>query len=138
MARGSSVLRRGALVRQSALTRTAMKVKPAKRDPAEAEARAIVKARSLGLCEMDGTRTATDMHHRVNRSQGGMWSPENLLHLCHEHHMHITTNPRIAQEQGWSIPSHLDPARTPAWIARRGFVLLNSVGDYITDEDTAA
>lgn len=128
-------------MRQSAVSRTAMKPKPAKRDPAEVKARAIVKARSGGMCEVCGGKPSTNWHHRQNRSVGGRWDAANGLAVCGTGttgcHGYITTNPQAAREQGWSVPSHLDPARTPAWIARRGFVLLNSVGDYITDEEAA-
>jgi 5-methylcytosine-specific restriction endonuclease McrA len=135
--KSSSGLRRGALLRNSSISRTAATRKPARRDPAEAKARKAVKARSLGRCEVDGVTAATEMHHRQNRSQGGSWTPENLMHICSVHHLHITTHPQAAREQGWSVPSYMNPARTPVWIARRGFVLLNNVGDYIEIEEAA-
>jgi len=96
----------------------------------EAKARKVVKARSEGRCEICHIAPATDMHHRRNRSQGGKWTPENLMHLCHMHHMHITVNPRTAREQGWSVPSYLDPASTPVWVTQREFVFLTTDGNY--------
>lgn len=129
---------RSALNRQSELTRTAMKPKPAKHDPAETLARQVVRARSGGVCELDGRTPATEMHHRQNRSQGGDWTAPNLLHLCSAHHLHITTHPQAAREQGWFVPSWIDPARTPVWIFGREFVLLTPNVDYATTEELAS
>lgn len=96
----------------------------------ERRARRIVADRSNGVCERCSRARATDMHHRKNRSQSGAWSPSNLLHLCHRCHMEVTVNPRIAYEQGWSVPSYADPTTTPAWVAGWGFVLLTDSGEF--------
>jgi hypothetical protein len=104
----------------------------------EAKARKVVKARSEGRCEVCLTAPATDMHHRRNRSQGGRWTPENLMHLCHSHHMHITVNPKRAREQGWTVPSWADPATTAVWVAGREFVFLTSTGNYETKDGEVA
>lgn len=104
----------------------------------ERKARQIVKERSEGRCEVCWTAPGTDMHHRKNRSQGGTWTPENLMHLCHVHHMHITVNPRTSREQGWTVPSYADPARTPVWIAGRGWSHLRSDGSVAPTEGKAA
>jgi len=85
---------------------------------------------------MCGRRPATDMHHRVNRSQGGAWSPENILHLCHEDHMAVTVNPRLARERGWSLLSTQPPASSSVFLAGRGWVLLR--GDGAIEEAAAA
>jgi 5-methylcytosine-specific restriction endonuclease McrA len=134
MSPGSSVLRRGALVRQSAMTRTAATPKPPKREPAEVKARKVVRARSSGLCELDGRTPATEMHHRKNRSQGGAWAPSNLLHLCSAHHLHVTTHPQASREQGWAVPSHREPSGVPVWLARLGWAFLDDQGNYETEE----
>lgn len=132
---GTERLRRGVLVRNGEKTREAEKArKPAKRDPAEAPARKAVRARSLGLCELDGSAPATEMHHRRNRSQGGGWTASNLLHLCSAHHLHITTHPQVSREQGWSVPSHREPSGVPVWIARHGWVFLDDHGNYENEE----
>lgn len=106
---------------------------------AERDARKTVKQRSEGRCEIGGTCRATDMHHRQNRSQGGQWTPENLLHVCRAHHQHVTVNPQAAREQGWTVPSHRDPAQVPVWLAGRGYALLRNDGsiDEFTEEDAA-
>jgi hypothetical protein len=100
----------------------------------EHQARKVVKIRSEGRCEICWIAPATDMHHRKNRSQGGTWTAENLMHLCHIHHMHITVNPRTAREQGWTVPPYADPATTPVWVTGRGFVFLTADGNYETEE----
>ena len=98
---------------------------------AEAAGRRSVKARAAGICEgfCDG-RSAFDVHHRKNRSQGGSWAVENLMHLCRACHRHITTNPAEAYANGWSVRSSFDPAGIPC--LRRGqLVWLRSDGTYI-------
>jgi hypothetical protein len=104
----------------------------------ENTARRIVRERAEGRCEICWTAIGTDMHHRKNRSQGGVWSPENLMLLCHTDHMWITVNPRMAREQGWAVPSHADPANTLAWIAGREYVLLTTTGNYENRDGEAA
>lgn len=130
---GTKRLHRGALNRNAENTRAAAAGKPLTSrlkpvTPEERRARAAVKARSLGVCEMDGRTPATDMHHRQNRSQGGVWSPENLLHLCSSHHQHVTVNPALACGRGWSVRSTQDPAGAPVWLAGRGWSYLDAAG----------
>jgi hypothetical protein len=133
---------RAALNRGAELTRTAMKPKPARKDPLEDQARALVSQRSGGRCEICGSRPASNFHHRQNRSASGVWSAENGMALCGSGttfcHGFVTGNPRRAREQGWSVPSWADPARIPAWIFGREFVLLTPTGDYATLEDEVA
>lgn len=133
---------KAALNRQSELTRTALKPKPARKDPAEEQARALVSQRSGGRCEICGTRPATNFHHRQNRSASGGWSAANGMALCGSGttgcHGYVTEHPLRAREQGWSVPSWADPARTPVWIFGREFVLLTANGDYATTEDEVA
>lgn len=139
---GTSRLRRGALVRNAEKTRQAAVPKPraplvAKRQsvtPEERQARKVVRARSLGLCELDGRAPATEMHHRRNRSQGGAWTASNLLHLCSAHHLHVTTNPQASRDQGWAVPSHREPSGVPVWLARLGWVFLDDHGNYENEE----
>lgn len=133
---------RGALNRQSELARTAMKAKPTRRDPAEEQARALVSQRSGGRCEACGVKRASNWHHRKPRSAGGVWSADNGMDLCGSGstgcHGWITEHPKGAREQGWSVPSWADPARTPVWIFGREFVLLTANGDYTTTEEEVA
>lgn len=120
------------------LKRTAFVAKAPKVTREERAARKTVKSRSLGICELHGGHPATDMHHRLNRSQGGLWSPENLLHICRASHAHITTNPAAAREQGWAVPSTRKPADVPAWLAGHGYVFLLPTGDIELVEDEVA
>lgn len=103
----------------------------------EKTCREIVRERSGSVCEMCGGARATEVHHRKNRSQGGQWAPANCMHLCSKDHRHVTTHPQVAREQGWSVPSHRDPADTPVWFAWRGFVFLDDTGNIEQTEETA-
>jgi hypothetical protein len=126
-------------MRSSRLTRTVMAKKAPKVTPEERAARKTVKARSQNVCEIHGDHPGTDMHHRLNRSQSGQWSPDNLLHLCHAVHMEITVSPKRAMEQGWTVRSGRNPANVPCWLAGMGFVFLTPEGDItdIEDEEVA-
>jgi hypothetical protein len=125
------------------MTRKAKAPKRPKTDPAEAPARKVVRARSEGLCECCGGHRAESMHHR--RKPGRVWTPENLLHVCGDGtrlcHGWIEANPTKAQQQGWWVRSHKDPAKTPCWLAGRGYVFLNvdgSVEEAPKEEDIAS
>jgi 5-methylcytosine-specific restriction endonuclease McrA len=76
-----------------------------------------VAERSFGLCEGCGKVQATQMHHRLYRSQGGDERPENLLHLCLECHQsaHQDSDRYVI---GWAIESRGDPAEV--WVVYRG------------------
>jgi hypothetical protein len=107
----------------------------------EKKARELLAARSNGICELCSAARATNAHHRKNASQGGQWTPSNLLHLCGSGstgcHGHVTTHPQVSREQGWSVPSRLDPAETPVWVAWRGWVFLDDTGSIEQAEETA-
>jgi hypothetical protein len=88
----------------------------------EQPTRAAVANRSGGYCELGCGRRATNMHHRKNRSQGGQWSPANILHLCGSGttgcHGYYTNHPAEAKRLGVSVlpseqPAEI-PVRTPA------------------------
>lgn len=72
----------------------------------EKSTREAVRGRSGGLCEYCGHK-ASNMHHRVNRSQGGGWTPANVLHLCGSGttkcHGFFTQHPQIAYQMGVSV-----------------------------------
>lgn len=99
--------------------------------------REIVKTRSGGLCERCCRGGATTMHHRKKRSQGGLWTPENIVALdghgttgCHGWVEH---NPNAAAEQGWHVRPWEEPADIPVLYRGSDRVLLTSdgrLGDY--------
>lgn len=95
----------------------------------ERESRALVYARAAGRCEMCLVRQPTDYQHRKNRSQGGGWSPDNGLHLCHECHMWIHANPAVAGSGGWYVRSWQEPTAVPV-LMRRGITWLTPIGTY--------
>lgn len=73
------------------------------------EVKAIVAARSKGVCELGPcTRTATEFHHRAPRGLGGTslaWvnSAANSLHICQAHHAHIESRRAEAYANGWLV-----------------------------------
>lgn len=135
----SSPMRRGRLVRNAEVSRKAeVASQRPKQTAEERQGRRLLKARSGGICEMDGRNWATDAHHRKNRSQGGTWDIVNLLHLCREHHQFVTVSVAIAVERGWGVRSFQDPTVMPVWIAGRGWTLLTADGGYESTERSAA
>lgn len=97
----------------------------------EATGRRLLVERSGGICEAGADGAATDAHHRFNRSQGGLWTPENLLHLCRFHHAWITEHPAGAKLKGWALDQGMDPVTQPVFMARWGYVLLTRDGQLI-------
>ncbi|PKW15956.1 hypothetical protein [Saccharopolyspora spinosa] len=103
-------------------------------------ARDLVAARSGWICEVCGSATATNFHHRKNASQGGLWLPSNGLHLCGSGttgcHGRITQNPADAYRLGWSVPSWQDPRAVTVFVFSHGMVLLDDAGRYLhTDQE---
>jgi hypothetical protein len=124
--------------RAAGLARRAVAAKRAKVTPAERDARKVVASRSFGRCELNPRHPGTDMHHRLNRSQGGRWCPANLMHLCADHHRWITEHPNAAAAQGWTIHGRRNPADVPCWLFGREFVFLTPTGQIIEPENEAA
>ena len=105
----------------------------------ERVARRIVYRRSGGWCEGCDKRPATDWHHRLNRSQGGLWQASNGLHLCPACHWWVTHHPIAAHDRfGWHCEPHEVPARARVWLARRGWCLLSDPGDVTPVDDDPA
>jgi hypothetical protein len=84
------------------------------RTGAERKGRQVVRLRSGGMCEICGTRQATDWQHRKNRSQGGDWLPSNGLDVCRTCHEEIHLNPEAAYANGWSVRQAMNPTDAPA------------------------
>ena len=77
--------------------------------------RLIVYTRSQRMCEVC-RRPASEWHHRVNRSQGGSWSPANGLDLCRWCHQWVTERRTHALALGLALPAGSNPAAHPAWL----------------------
>lgn len=111
-----------------------------KYDPAKKPATDIVKARAGEhlLCEVQIPGTCFgrggNYHHRINRSQGGVYTPSSALWLCGSGttgcHGWITDNPEVAVEKGWSVKSTGDPLETPV-LYRGKWVLLDDAGGFV-------
>jgi len=120
------------------------KAKPSVRRPApkvdrgsQQSARALVAARSGGLCEVCSIAAAREWHHRKNRSQGGRWSAANGLYVCTPDHAWITEHPEQARRNGWAVPGSADPAEVP--VLRRGLlVMLDDEGGVSAVEEGGA
>lgn len=83
--------------------------------------------RSGTLCERCGSHGG-EMHHRKNRSQGGKWTPANIVRLCGDCHRHLTVTP--LDEDGWCLDRNDDPATIPVlrydrWLIRKQWTLLD-------------
>jgi hypothetical protein len=106
----------------------ARSVKPGLR-AVERAARTAVYARSGRLCEGPcGARRAVDWHHRLRDGQGGLWAPENGLHVCRSCHRWITEHPTAARARGWHVWSYEDPAEVPVWRRQDAWVWLRPAG----------
>jgi len=72
-------------------------------------ARPLVRQRSKGVCEAqvspDCTRTATHVHHRKMRSQGGSNALVNLLDTCSSCHSTIHGKPADSYRSGLLVRS---------------------------------
>ncbi len=60
---------------------------------------------------------AGSLHHRKNRSQGGLDVPSNLVVMCGSGttgcHGWATERPTLARREGFVVPSWADPAGVP-------------------------
>ena len=96
--------------------------------------RNVVSQRSGGICESCGQARATEMHHRLFRSQGGLHTPSNLLHLCgwgNHTGCHGTAHSgALAVLLGLTVESGDDPRVTPVEHALFGRVLLTDEGTW--------
>jgi 5-methylcytosine-specific restriction endonuclease McrA len=72
----------------------------------EAEMNALrgrLSERCGSLCERCGESPATDIHHRLRRSQGGDNSLDNLAYLDRGCHRFLHDHPTLAFETGWLV-----------------------------------
>jgi hypothetical protein len=116
------------------------KRRPARNTGPSAKVRELVAVRSQGWCEWPGCwLVASDLHHRLNRKQGGRRGEAAtrinqaawLLHACRPHHDAVTSPVgearALARESGWLLHEHEDALTVPV-LSRHGLVLLANDG----------
>jgi hypothetical protein len=157
--RGTSVLRRSPLPSAGAPdTGKPLRVSRNGGAPAagpSAKTRRLVYARAgksgewPGGCEYPGcTRARTELHHRLNRKDGGRHGAACvringaawLLAVCRVHHRLVTSacGAVLAQARadGWVLMEHQDAAVTPVLTRHHDLpVLLDDVGDWTSRVD---
>jgi 5-methylcytosine-specific restriction protein A len=109
-------------------------------------AKALILARSSGICELDACGPVEHYHHRAPRGAGGTsldWinRPANCLALSARCHNRVEQNRNTAYENGWLIPRNQQPiAEEKAVLYRGRRVLLSDDGSLIPApiEDGAA
>jgi 5-methylcytosine-specific restriction protein A len=79
----------------------------------ETTCRKVVTERSAGVCERCGKAQAHEKHHRLNRSQGGLWEPSNIVDLCNGCHGLQDSNPHAMRAEGWHLYRGEDPHTVP-------------------------
>lgn len=90
----------------------------------EKTGRALVAARSAGVCEVCARARATNVHHRKGRRIYDPWRPSNLLHLCGSGttgcHGEITEHKLPVYRDGYMIRRHMshEPHQIPAYLWR--------------------
>lgn len=82
------------------------------------------------MCEYDNCGPITEMHHRLNRSQGGQWVPSNIIGLSSRCHSRVTVRPKWANEMGLHLRPWQDPLTTPVYVWYGGLVFLDDDGNY--------
>ena len=104
-------------MKRTPIARTSTKRAARNATGAMSAARGEVMDRARGRCEYligppapDETLTyrcasrATEVHHRLRRSQGGTDTPDNLVALCHDcHHVRVHGHPEAAFTAGWLV-----------------------------------
>jgi hypothetical protein len=81
----------------------------------EEKAKAAIRERSGGICEITGT-VAGDASHRMASGRGGPWNPVNLIHMSRAAHALCHGFPTRAHELGWFVRTGADPREVPVWL----------------------
>lgn len=133
-----------------------VRVTPAEREPRKAatprkatglhigeqRARDLVYGRSGGVCELQIVGVclgrATNWHHRLARSQGGLWQASNGIHVCGSgttgcHGAVTNTNGHRAEYEakGWIVSRGVVPATVPVVLWPMGIVRLDDEGGWL-------
>lgn len=110
----------------------------------ERDGRELVKLRDGGVCarcRRIDPFWGVNHDHRLNRSQGGDWSPSNGELLCGSGttgcHGWRTSHPRDAVADGWAVPGGADWREWPArrWVRdgswpRLAWVIYDDAGGF--------
>lgn len=120
----------------------------------ETTCRAIVLRRSgfgdaaMSRCERCGSSEQGSMQHIVKRSQGGGWTPSNIVRLCGDGtrgcHGWAEANPRDAQRDGFARESTgpvvpvLHAVLGPVWLDDEGGYHLHFPGRDVPGVDGSA
>lgn len=110
------------------MRRTALK---RSRKPIKGDAKAIVRVRSGGYCEMRLSGClgrATDFSHRIGRGVGGADTPSNGMDACRICHQWCHANPAEAKDLNLMLESWQDPTVEPVAYQNAGFVRLDNEG----------
>lgn len=97
----------------------------------EKRCKEVVAERAQGLCELCGNRSSyVSYHHRLKRSQGGQWNPENVVRvdgsgttLCHGQ---IEANPNDAADIGFHVRPWEKPEDKPILLHGHRWVKLST------------
>lgn len=110
----------------------------------ERRCKQLVGWRSNGDCEIRIPGVCTgrglDGHHRLFRSQGGLWLPSNIVHACRRCHEAVTnTRGRraIYEANGWIVRKQ-DPHHVPVLLGGSVMALLDDLGDWTATTEAAA
>jgi hypothetical protein len=138
--------RRVALARTVKLTRQPAQAARKRPKPAgwSADTRAIVRARSGGICEVGAVGcliTATNLHHRLPLRMGGNRNPAlrtaaNALAVCGQGnasgcHQFLDRHSRLAAVAGWKLHAGADPTVEPVRYRCRDLVWLTEQGGIV-------
>ncbi len=139
MMRRSRLARRSALVGYAELRRhtpLARRVflasgRAGRRRGPDALARAAVKERDRGRCQVCGRTGFTHPHHRVPLGRGGGNGVANLISLCPSCHRDVHGWPGWAGVAGLLLPAGADAAAVPVVLPGRGVVWLTRDGQAV-------
>jgi hypothetical protein len=100
--------------------------------------RGLVFARAGGRCERCGAGFNLSYHHRLKRSQGGDWVPQNIVLVCGSGttgcHGWIEHNPDRAGRDGWHVRPWEDPEDIPIKLHRSEWYVLTPDGEAVDSE----
>jgi hypothetical protein len=116
-----------------------------KRTAEERVCRPVVEDRAGPYCERCGVHAhvrGLTMHHRVKVSQGGPWTPQNVVWLCGHGttrdgcHCWVEHHPDDAEKEGFHVRPWDDPNTTPV-LYRGERSLLTDLGGVVRAEGVA-